>query len=72
MIDILKRYFQAEHVGIWKGHHTETPNMLPYLVDAGHHDYVACKLHYLGVMKNLTITVPTVYAEFECGNVALH
>jgi hypothetical protein len=53
MIMILKRFIYAERAGVWTQHLNEVDNMLPYLVAAGHHNYVACIPHYLKEMKDL-------------------
>jgi len=65
MVQILKRYIHAECSVIWEAHLTETENMLPYLVSAGHHKYVSCLPHYLDAMKKLPETAPQVDEGFK-------
>lgn len=67
MVQILKRYIHAERAGLWESHLTETENMLPYLVSAGHHKYVSCVPHYLDAMKKLPENAPEIDEGFKSG-----
>ena len=72
MVDILKRYIHAEQFRLWNDHLSEAHNMLPFLVSAGHRNYVACFPHYLEDMQNLPETAPTVHAVFVDGKFTVH
>jgi hypothetical protein len=72
MGSIAKRYIHAERSGDWLKHLAEVEKMLPYLVSAGHHNYMSCIPIYLKDMKSLNEIAPKVNEEFLKGNFTIH
>ncbi|KAL5018841.1 hypothetical protein ScPMuIL_004563 [Solemya velum] len=67
MVMIAKRYIHAERAGDWMEHLIEIQNKLPYLVSAGHTNYISCLPLYLKDMKELPTKHPEVHASFMDG-----
>ena len=67
MVEILKRYVQAERSGKWQGHIDEVKNMLPYIVAAKHYKYMICLPLYINDTSTLQENHPQVYHKFMEG-----
>ena len=58
--------------GLWNGHLTQSHKMLPFLVAAGHRNYVADLPHYLEDIRNLAAGAPWVHTAFLNGHFIVH
>ena len=67
MIDILRNFIRAQHVGNWELHLQSLSDMLPYLAASGHNHYTKCVWIYLQQMSKLEDEHPTVYRHFIQG-----
>jgi hypothetical protein len=72
MMNILRRYIQAESAGLWVQHIPEVEKMMPYLVSAGHYKYVSCVPHYLTAIRGLDSSAPDIARSFREGNFTVH
>ena len=67
MIDILRNFIRAQHIGNWELHLLSLSDMLPYLAASGHNHYTKCVWIYLQQMSKLEDDHPTVYRHFIQG-----
>ena len=72
MVGIMKRYVWAERSGNWTAHLNEIENMLPYIVSAGHRNYMSCLPIYLNDMRALPEKAPEVHEAFLEGKFTIH
>ena len=67
MVDILRKFIQAERTGNWDLHLQVVSEMLPYLAASGHNNYTKSALIYLQRMSRLQDEHPEVYQHFQAG-----
>ena len=67
MIDILKKFLNAERLGNWDLHLEATSKMLPYYAATGHNLYLKSANLYLDKMLRLPEEHPDVYQQFKEG-----
>lgn len=68
MIDILKKFIQAERTGNWDLHLQAVEAMLPYFAASNHFLYAKSARVYLQNMKQLETTNPDVFDNFQNGS----
>ena len=67
IIDILRNFIRAQHIGNWELHLQSLSDMLPYLAASEHNHYTKCVWIYLQQMSKLEDEHPTVYRHFMQG-----
>ena len=67
MVDVLRKFVQAEYTGNWELHLQALSEMLPYIAASGHNHYTKSGFVYLKRMSNLQVQHHHVYQHFVNG-----